>query len=54
VCADHACDSPQPPPPGETWCLRRLDVELTRWLTGHPMRVGPVKVNGELLDYPSA
>lgn len=40
VCADPDCDSRQEPPPGESWCYRRLGIELWRWISGYPMRCG--------------
>src|SRR5690349_17947080 len=40
MCADLDCDGQAPPPTGERWCLRRLDIELERVLSGYPMRCG--------------
>lgn len=40
MCADPDCDSRQEPPPGESWCYRRLGIELWRWISGYPMRCG--------------
>ena len=39
------CDAPPPhdgtpPPPGETWCPTRIDVEYQRALTDYPMSCG--------------
>jgi hypothetical protein len=40
MCAELDCDGQQPPPRGEHWCIRRLDIELERVLSGYPMRCG--------------
>jgi hypothetical protein len=49
MCADPACDSTAKPPPGETWCPRRLEVEVWRWETGHPMSAGTPRPVVEML-----
>jgi hypothetical protein len=40
MCAQLDCDGQQPPPSGELWCTRRLDIELERVLSGYQMRCG--------------
>jgi hypothetical protein len=40
MCADLDCDGQQQPPIGEQWCIRRLDIELERVLSGFPMCCG--------------
>jgi hypothetical protein len=40
MCAELGCDGQQPPPSGEQWCIRRLDIELERALSGYGMSCG--------------
>jgi hypothetical protein len=40
MCAELDCDGQRPPPSGELWCIRRLDIELERVLSGYPMSCG--------------
>jgi hypothetical protein len=40
MCADRDCDGQEPPPIGEQWCMRRLDIELERFLSGYLMCCG--------------
>src|SRR6478609_7005661 len=40
MCADGDCDGQEPPPIGEQWCMRRLDIELERFLSGYLMCCG--------------
>jgi hypothetical protein len=53
MCEAPGCDSEDPPPLGQKWCLRRMEVEYERWLNGQLVAGRPRLVARMLEDDPA-